>query len=651
LDGLRGIAIALVLLGHVYPDIFPGGYLGVDLFLVISGFVISMVFFSGAETSRWGSLQSFLTRRVNRLLPALAVSTLTSAIVLGVFYLVVPAEYWRTGSASLLGLSNVYLQRNGVDYFFANAENNPFTHTWSLGVEAQFYFIYAVIFTIFFVSIRRAGGTSNGTPGVPFAVTIFAMTVFSMALSVMWLAAEREWISEKILPLPGGANEAFYLIAARLYEPLLGVSAFLVSRQVRPVLSSILGKLRPVLLVLLGALVFAEPLWGLFSMHIMAVLSGFVIVSMFNGGVSSESRFLTFPALVAVGRWSYSIYLWHWPLLVFSKYFSPEFPGKLVLVLALSIGIGYLSYRFIELPCIRKQLPAGSAKKLVLAMALSVGVAIPVYQLSDVPFATWLGGAFDYPALVAQSNSVLLHQEEDDSCFGDVKNCPAIHLVGDSHARHLFPVMERVALAESRKIREHYSSEYDNPPFGLDGDGKSKLLESILESGEADDWVVMSFHRGRLNPERDSHLDAALALAPDTELIAALEEYAKKLGDLGIRLIFVLDTPLLGSEQDVGGCVFQLYTFGVSNCRIDFRTDDGSRTAQKTLVDSVSSRVEGVVVWDPLPAFYQEFQREEGIIDVLSLEGHLIMSDANHLSVAGALGLETAAKQFFSRIP
>ncbi|MFM9088559.1 MAG: acyltransferase family protein, partial [Cyanobium sp.] len=143
IDGLRALAVIAVILNHIQPSLLPSGYLGVDIFFVISGYVITGSLINKEAASIGDQLSSFYVRRIKRLFPALITCIVITAILICLFN-PEPAESLQTGMAALLGGSNLYLFERATDYFASSTQLNVFTHTWSLGVEEQFYFFYPI---------------------------------------------------------------------------------------------------------------------------------------------------------------------------------------------------------------------------------------------------------------------------------------------------------------------------------------------------------------------------------------------------------------------------------------------------------------------------------------------------------------------------
>ena len=161
IDGLRAVAVLAVIAEHFSSALLPGGFLGVDVFFVISGFVISLSLAGQAHASPSEFLIGFYVRRIKRLLPALVLCVLVTAVVASMFIDGGTLEYKTiimSGAWALFGASNIYFFAKATDYFATSSELNPFTHTWSLGVEEQFYLLYPVMFLLLVAGARRGAG-------------------------------------------------------------------------------------------------------------------------------------------------------------------------------------------------------------------------------------------------------------------------------------------------------------------------------------------------------------------------------------------------------------------------------------------------------------------------------------------------------------
>lgn len=335
IDGMRALAVLAVIIGHFDFELLPNGHLGVDIFFVISGFVITQSLLSRQHRSFFQFVTDFYTRRVKRLMPALLLCVAVTSMLVLLFMnpeeesTVLAAQ--RTGLTSLVGLSNLYLLWIAVDYFSPTAELNPFTHTWSLGVEEQFYLFFPLILWV----TGYVTGQETGR-------RIFVWTISSLA--IMSLVGYM-WVGQR------NAVTAFYLMPTRFWELGFGAMAYValskfeeiasVHSQGRANASWVIGALLAVALLLPNQ-------YPAITTFAVVLLTTALILSL-----TPESfvyRLLTIKPVVYIGLISYSLYLWHWSVLTISRWTiglsSLTAPFLIGLVFLLAI----LSYHFIEKP-------------------------------------------------------------------------------------------------------------------------------------------------------------------------------------------------------------------------------------------------------------------------------------------------------------
>ncbi len=325
IDGLRAVAIMPVLLYHAGVPYFSGGYIGVDVFFVISGFLIAGIIAREIDQEKF-SILGFYERRARRILPALLV--MIAVTLAGAALLYLPDDFARVPKSALMAiafLSNVgFFMETG--YFAGGADTMPLLHTWSLAVEEQFYFGFPILLMLiarFCANARR--------------LTIFAVTLVSFAIA---LATQAD-----------GTGSAFYLLPARAWELLVG--ALLAVGAVAPVKRDWQREL----IAFAGLIAVAAPV-VLFDATtvfpgINAVFPVFGAAALIHCAPGTlVGRLLSKPLAVGIGLISYSLYLWHWPVIVFSEYaLDTSLTGWLsVLAIAVSFAFAYLSWRFIEGP-------------------------------------------------------------------------------------------------------------------------------------------------------------------------------------------------------------------------------------------------------------------------------------------------------------
>jgi peptidoglycan/LPS O-acetylase OafA/YrhL len=368
LQGLRAVAILLVLLAHAGFDVAPGGFIGVDIFFVLSGYLISRLLMRELDLTGRIDLLRFYARRLKRLLPALVTMLAVSAGV--AFELLSVAEVRaQTGSApfAITWTSNLFFAFAHLDYFDELAGHDLFLHTWSLGVEEQFYLVWPVLLLMLF---RLGKGTVAGTQkGQKDLVSGLAIALVASFLFSLYLT----------LTVP---EMAFYLMPSRIWQLALGGIVFITSARKEAMGKDVFGGRGLVLshaafwmgmAFILGSAIGLDRdraypgLWALIPSFGAALI---ILAGHGFGGVRGGP--LAHPVLVWVGDRSYSWYLWHWP--IYSLGFALGFQGQVVPTLGLmllSLLVAMLSFRFVEWPFWKGRLSDARPRR---SMVVSVGV-------------------------------------------------------------------------------------------------------------------------------------------------------------------------------------------------------------------------------------------------------------------------------------
>lgn len=317
INGLRAIAVIAVLLFHFNASWIPGGFAGVDVFFVISGFLMTGIIFRGMEQNNF-SILNFYVARANRIIPAMALLCLV-LIVFGWFYFT-PIEYENLGkhTASSVGFISNFVFWKETGYFDAASHGKWLLHTWSLSVEWQFYIIYPIIL----LSLRKFFSIRN------IKLLLIVSTVLGFIFSVIMT-----------YKLP---NAAYYLFPTRAWEMMIGSVAYLYPFTIQDNRKKVVEFTGLILIIASYFLISEENLWPGY-LAIFPVIGSFFIIQ-----AQRNDSFLTGNIVFQkLGAWSYSIYLWHWPLVVAIYTFS--LPDHYIYIgLVLSVLLGFLSYKYIE---------------------------------------------------------------------------------------------------------------------------------------------------------------------------------------------------------------------------------------------------------------------------------------------------------------
>ena len=330
IDGLRAIAVLSVIVFHLdYFQWLPGGFTGVDMFFVISGYVISQSLWERRELTLGRYLADFYRRRMLRIMPALlvmlCVSGVLSAMLMPPFWL--SDLFNRTGLAAFFGLSNFVLAWNTDTYFSPSAELNPYLHTWSLGVEEQFYVIFPALFFIWLRARPRA--------------------LLPLAALVSLLVAAYQ-VNDQPLA-------AFYLLPGRFWELAAGAMLFQLMCTRAPAARIAPWLLGGGLVLVVMGFMFADPRQFPFPWAMVTVAGTLLMIAgiVQHGDASPGSlqRLLQTSLLTYIGRLSYSLYLWHWPVLVFLRWTTGlELLAVQLLYPCLVLALAAASYHWIETP-------------------------------------------------------------------------------------------------------------------------------------------------------------------------------------------------------------------------------------------------------------------------------------------------------------
>ena len=486
IDGLRAIAVLAVIASHLPEKFLPSGFLGVDVFFAISGFVVTASLLNQRRTKLSQLYVGFLARRVKRLLPALAVCVAVSGFVV-LATDPFPRHSIQTGLAALFGFANVVLFFFELDYFSPSSIFNAFTHTWSLGVEEQFYVVFPMFAWMFY--FRTHTGSFK-----PLAIAMIIGGSISVALFAGLYKNHQA--------------AAFFLMPARIWELGIGSLVLLASRHPWTIrMQGFLRKLAPVALALLLACFFVPENHAMPTTLVAVFLAGLLLAT---DDRSHAARLLTLRPVVYIGRISYSLYLWHWPIIALGPIvLATSWRSSLVYVITMALA-AVLSFHWIEKPLRYKTWTArrihdiglGLVCNAVLAIALLFAMTATDSELR--PATATLHPPPYLPIIPSGKSHVLTCALDGGSRVfkpDTIANCtvppmpgmPTIWTMGDSHSGHLqgmlYELHDRLGVGVHLVETPGWSFPFEP---GVEFLPRKQVFEEITQLFKPGDIVVVS---------------------------------------------------------------------------------------------------------------------------------------------------------------
>lgn len=512
IEGLRAIAVGVVLAFHAGIPGFGGGYAGVDVFFVLSGYLITWLLVAERSSTGRVSLGGFYARRARRLLPAMFLMLSIVSIVAAFLYAPLEQRFVvNTAIASLLYVSNLYLAHVSTDYLHAPVDVNPLLHTWSLGVEEQFYMLWPLMLGLAFMLGTRFGTrrlliAALAVVAAASLATSVALTAYSQP-TAFFVPFTRAW------EFAGGAACTF-LLHVRNGRGRATARAFVANDSMRSALAWI-G-----LAGLVGTTVTFDKTTPFPGYHaLLPVLSTMALIVGAQAGAQRPPfvhRLLASAPMQFVGSLSYTLYLWHWPLLVFATVIGiAPTPLPRLAVLGVALVLSWLSHRFLEGPV--RAIPIGPG----LAWLRWMTVFVLLGLLLLVPAGWWRAATLEWASAPAQQRFTQARDDLADiyatGCHvafsvrapGSLDHCTerfgdsgrVIMLIGDSHAAQWYPAWKSIAkrhgdtliaLTKSAcpAIDELVQLEGFNRPYVECADWHAATLETVRETKP--NLVVMS---------------------------------------------------------------------------------------------------------------------------------------------------------------
>ena len=453
IDGLRAFAVVPVILFHMGLSWVPSGYIGVDVFFVISGFLITSIIKKELDQGSF-SFRDFWARRVRRILPAMILMTATTLAVTYAFVFRPDQQaIGKQGLAALLSVANIYLWRSTGDYWGTAAEESPFLHAWSLSVEEQFYLFFLVAMWLIF-RLR-----SRWMPGFILIASVASLALF------LWGSQDHP-------------TATFYLLPTRVWE--LGTGCLMaVSLSKQQTKNSAFGVFASAGLgmVVASYLFINKPNGGLG----LAVVGTALIIAFGQTGLCN--KLLSQRLVVHIGRISYSLYLWHWPVLVLAPHLGLDWPGisdNAFLVVATYL-LAFGTYHLVERPTRRRN---GIVPVILMSGILVAGAALGMawiprlYDTSEFETPHWYGLYYDLKPgneldedfqRITKTMNVPKREASRDAykkggiIVGESSSSPRIVVLGDSHGVMWSDAIRSVAT--KLKIKTSFISMNAESPF------------------------------------------------------------------------------------------------------------------------------------------------------------------------------------------
>lgn len=572
IDGLRAIAVILVLLYHLDIGIFPGGFVGVDVFFVISGYLITSIVLHDCRKGTF-SFSEFYKRRIARIFPVFFL--VSAAILIAASLLYSRLDFSSAGAlavASALSLTNVKLIFQG-SYFTLSPDAQPFLHYWSLSVEEQFY----VFLPLFIHGLHKLGVSRYRSMALTFVLALLSVTA-----CILLTYTEPVW--------------AFYLLPTRAWELLAGSLLAMYTNTGSQQQSGNLDNVMAILglsCILLACLLFDESTAFPGYAATLPVLGTVLVIGRLHGNNSgSAETWLSLPVLVFIGKASYSLYLWHWPIFSFIDYTLYSLAGstRLLLKVALTAGISFASYLWYERP-LRNLLNAGkswlaySSFGACVILFVGLGTAIHSTHIDSTRMADVADGG------------IRINPQVD---------APSIVLMGDSNASMYANVIRDIAKAGD--MRANILSVYAQSP--LPGGELFDLSLEFLKDSRPDIVVYALLWQTKISGDD-----------------AVLEEALRQISAHAGHIILLTQPPVLPE--------------GVS--RSDFRQrgvvpvfedpmDSIERNTSNDLLRSMQDEFDNVSVLDLEPFF----TAPDSQIRLFDERGNELFRDTTHLSAEGA---------------
>lgn len=603
IDGLRAVAVIAVFLHHINSGFLPGGFIGVDIFFVISGFLITTQIVNQLEADSF-SLKEFYKRRLNRIVPALSAVSFVTVLAGG--FILSPVDLillTKSALASVFGVSNIFFWQEYGSYFASNSTEAPLLHTWSLGVEEQFYLLWPVLLLVLYRWFRS-----------------YLVVLLVLAFIASLLVSE---LGSRV-----AVSAAYYLMPTRFFELMFGgllyifVRRFPPSNEIYSVICFVIG-----ITVLSGSLYWIKTTSSFPGFTALWPCLGAALIIWSGEKATKFHRILIFKPIVFVGLLSYSLYLWHWPVISYLNYIGVYIDVLMGGVIFLCVlFISWLSWRYIEIPL--RQGGAGISfgavvvTRLALPVAFFAAVSAVAINTKGIPArfsdeVATLESAQNFKPNELRAGchvpTVMYKTKLSDTCrIGADKELADGVLIGDSFANHFTGMLDVLAKDEELSLID-YTMDACPPIRGFDnGLQKDYSSKCIHRNEQAYRYI-----------ENNSYKYVVLASAwPDTEAAASLlDKSIQQILEAGSQVVIILSN---GGAKGADTC-------SIRNAMYGRKRDCGFAEIQQVpYIDSLREKYPDINFIDPNSVLC-----DSGICQTV-VNGVLVYRDSSHLNDVGS---------------
>lgn len=622
IDGLRAIAVLSIVVFHAFRSLASGGFVGVDIFFVISGFLISKHIWEELDAGTF-SIKTFYARRIRRIFPALSVALL-ACVAMG-WVILTPREYEQLGTHIVAGaafLANIIFWKES-GYFDSAADTKPLLHLWSLGVEEQFYIVWPLCLVLFRRYTRHLGWALLGVVGVSFA--------YSMVVVRHDVVAD------------------FYSPLTRFWELALGAGLAYITLQ-KPTIS-VMGRsfISWVgLSLILSAVILLDP--GFAFPGAWALFPTVGTACMIYAGEDAwlNRKVLSLPLLVWVGLISYPLYLWHWPLLSFARIMESQTPAIEVRfwLVAASVALAWLTYKLLERPLRSKPLSRNTVIILCLTMFLLGAAGLFVRKSDGFKSRQFSMLNGDSSTIVLGSDRGKLKRdcglaETQKSifqfCLSSGPEEPHYALLGDSKGEALFYGLVRESKPDKQwlMIGSVYPPERDAVPNDR-RQLKNRLALRTIVHNPSIKVVVLAVALRDIFPLNNATGFIAENVGRFPEKIAHYSLAIQQLQQAGKRVVFVMDHPIFPDPTSCisGGATSNTFLNRFlrrkenPHCTIRYTDHLAETHAYQQFVEKLKRLHPNLTVYDPAPLLCDIPHN----VCTITHEGKFLYSYGDHIS-------------------